>query len=184
MKLTYLLNSLCCSLYSLLWSLPSSLAHPPASAARCTPSTDHCQAHLVIEYQPLLLSVILYWSLLGSPIHCPASASHCSASTDHWLAHLLIVQHLLLAVHPPLITAKLTCSLSASADHCTVGGFNFILFWNFNRTQTENDRYWQKNNFLLYAKCLNMSIKTMQNFMLIFQIRWYRLSEMPAPNKS
>ncbi len=32
--------------------------------------------------------------------------------------------------------------------------FNFILFWNFFRNQTENDRYWQKNNFLLFAKCL------------------------------
>jgi hypothetical protein len=37
-----------------------------------------------------------------------------------------------------------------------LGGFNFILFWNFNRNQTENDRYWQKNNFLLFAKCLKM----------------------------
>jgi hypothetical protein len=39
---------------------------------------------------------------------------------------------------------------------CTVGGFNFIIFGNFNRNQTENDRYWQKNNFLLFAKCLKM----------------------------
>jgi hypothetical protein len=39
---------------------------------------------------------------------------------------------------------------------CTVGGFNFILFWNFNRNHTENDRYWQKNNFLLFAKFLKM----------------------------
>ncbi len=28
--------------------------------------------------------------------------------------------------------------------------------WNFNRNQTEIDRYWQKNNFLLFAKCLKM----------------------------
>ncbi len=25
----------------------------------------------------------------------------------------------------------------------------FTFFWNFNRNQMENDRYWQKNNFLL-----------------------------------
>ena len=25
-----------------------------------------------------------------------------------------------------------------------------------NGNQTENDRYWQKNNFLLFAKCLKM----------------------------
>jgi hypothetical protein len=25
-----------------------------------------------------------------------------------------------------------------------------------NENQTENDRYWQKNNFLLFAKCLKM----------------------------
>jgi hypothetical protein len=37
-----------------------------------------------------------------------------------------------------------------------LGGFNFILFWNFNRNQTENDRYWQKNYFLLFVKCLKM----------------------------
>ncbi len=39
-----------------------------------------------------------------------------------------------------------------------LGGFNFILFWNFNRNQMENDRYWQKDNFLLSAKCLKMYI--------------------------
>jgi hypothetical protein len=40
---------------------------------------------------------------------------------------------------------------------CTLGGFNFILFfWNFNKNHTEIDRYWQKNNFLLFAKCLKM----------------------------
>ena len=47
-------------------------------------------------------------------------------------------------------------------DYCiytyTLGGFNFILFWNFNRNQTEIDRYCQKNNFLLFAKCLKMYI--------------------------
>jgi hypothetical protein len=38
-----------------------------------------------------------------------------------------------------------------------LGGFNFILFfWNFNRNHTEIDRYWQKNNFLIFAKCLKM----------------------------
>ncbi len=31
------------------------------------------------------------------------------------------------------------------------GGFNFILFLEFNRNQTENDRYWQKNNFFQYG---------------------------------
>ncbi len=30
-----------------------------------------------------------------------------------------------------------------------LGGFNFILFWNFNRSKTENDRYWQKKLFTL-----------------------------------
>jgi hypothetical protein len=89
-------------------------------------------------------------------------------------------------------------------------GYNFILFWNINRNQTEIDRYWQKNNFLLFAKCLkmyilfafafkvckkcimtqkkiflkniNMGIKKAQNFMLISN------SLVPAfrnaPNKS
>ncbi len=28
--------------------------------------------------------------------------------------------------------------------------------FNLNGNQTENDRYWQKNNFLLFAKCLKM----------------------------
>ncbi len=31
-------------------------------------------------------------------------------------------------------------------------GFNFILFWTFNRNQTENDRYCQKNNFFTFCK--------------------------------
>ncbi len=35
-------------------------------------------------------------------------------------------------------------------------GFNFTTFLNFIRNQTENDRYWQNNNFLLFAKCLKM----------------------------
>jgi hypothetical protein len=38
----------------------------------------------------------------------------------------------------------------------TLGGFNFILFWNIIRNQTENERYWQKNNLLRFAKCLKM----------------------------
>ncbi len=46
--------------------------------------------------------------------------------------------------------------LSLWVQLCTLGGFNFILFCNFNRNQTENDRYWQKINFLLFAKCLKM----------------------------
>ncbi len=29
---------------------------------------------------------------------------------------------------------------SLSTVQCTLGGFNFILFWNFNRNQTEIDR--------------------------------------------
>jgi hypothetical protein len=32
----------------------------------------------------------------------------------------------------------------------------YTFFWNFNRNETENDRYWQKNNFLLFAKGLKM----------------------------
>jgi hypothetical protein len=32
----------------------------------------------------------------------------------------------------------------------------YTFFFNFNRNQTENDRYLQKNNFLLFAKCLKM----------------------------
>jgi hypothetical protein len=32
----------------------------------------------------------------------------------------------------------------------------YTFFWNFNRNQTENDRYWPKNNYLLLAKCLYM----------------------------
>ena len=76
-----------------------------------------------------------------------------------------------------------------------------------NGNHTENDRYWQKNNFLLFAKCLKMysffshlhlkyaksAIMTQKNFsckisiwvskkrriLCWFQIRWCRLSEMP-----
>jgi hypothetical protein len=89
----------------------------------------------------------------------------------------------------------------------TLGGFNFILFWNFNRNHMENDRYWQKNNFLLFAKCLKMyrffriyilrlqkvllwpkkifswkiSLWVSKNRRILcwFQICWFRLSEMP-----
>jgi hypothetical protein len=35
--------------------------------------------------------------------------------------------------------------------YCTVGAFNLYFFLNFNRNQTENDRYLQINNFLLFA---------------------------------
>jgi hypothetical protein len=80
-----------------------------------------------------------------------------------------------------------------------LGGFKFILFWNFNRNHTEIDRYWQKNNFLLFAKCLKMysffriCILRLQKVLLWpkiwvsktrrilcwFQIRWCRLKQMP-----
>jgi len=92
--------------------------------------------------------------------------------------------------------------------YSTRGGSNFILFfWNFNRNHTENDRYWQKNNFLFFAKCLKMysfflhlhfqiaksAIMTQNIFFLKninmgvkkrrilcwFQIRWCRLKQMP-----
>jgi hypothetical protein len=36
------------------------------------------------------------------------------------------------------------------------GASILYFFWNFNRNHTENDRYWQKNRFLLFAKCLKM----------------------------
>jgi hypothetical protein len=45
---------------------------------------------------------------------------------------------------------------AGGGEGCTLGGFNFILFWNFNRNQTGIDRYRQKNIFLLFAKCLKM----------------------------
>jgi hypothetical protein len=76
-----------------------------------------------------------------------------------------------------------------------------------NRNHMENDRYWQKNNFLLFAKCLKMysffriCILRLQKVLLWpekifswqisiwvskkrrilcwFQICWCRLSEMP-----
>ncbi len=47
--------------------------------------------------------------------------------------------------------------LPSPPSPCVLGGFNFILFWNFNRNHAENDRYCQKkNNFLLFEKCLKM----------------------------
>jgi hypothetical protein len=36
-----------------------------------------------------------------------------------------------------------------------LGGFNCILFWNFNEIQTQNDSYWQNSKFLIFA-CLKM----------------------------
>ncbi len=42
---------------------------------------------------------------------------------------------------------------SAGAEQ---GASILYFFWNFNRNHMENDRYWQKNNFLLFAKCLKM----------------------------
>ncbi len=76
-----------------------------------------------------------------------------------------------------------------------------------NGNQTENDRYWQKNNFLLFANCLkmysffafafkvckmcyydpkifffkniNMGIKK-RRILCWFQIRWCRLKKMPS----
>ncbi len=49
-------------------------------------------------------------------------------------------------------------------------GFNFILFWNFNRNHTENDRY--------FFSWINMGIKK-RRILCWFQICWCRLSEMP-----
>ncbi len=39
---------------------------------------------------------------------------------------------------------------------CTVGGFNFIVLWHLNGIPMEHDSYWQKNKFLLFAKCQKM----------------------------
>ena len=86
-------------------------------------------------------------------------------------------------------------------------GLHFILFWNFNRNHTEIDRYRQKNNFLLFAKCLKMysffriCILRLQKVLLWpknffcwkisiwvskkrrilcwFQIHWCRFTQMP-----
>ncbi len=51
---------------------------------------------------------------------------------------------------------SLPYTLEPSVVQSLLGGSNFILSWNFNRNQTENDRRWQKNNVLLFAKCLKM----------------------------
>jgi hypothetical protein len=51
---------------------------------------------------------------------------------------------------------KVISVIATECTNCTLGGFNFILFWNFNGNHTEIDRYWQKNTFLLFAKCLKM----------------------------
>ncbi len=114
------------------------------------------------------------------------------------------------ARHPPFtlstITSKveLWCTLQLRG-HKGASILNF--FWNFNRNHSENDRYWQKNNFLLFAKCLKMysffrfCILGIQKVLLWrkkffswkisiwvskkcrilcwFQIRWRRISEMP-----
>jgi hypothetical protein len=52
--------------------------------------------------------------------------------------------------------ARATGGTNTESSLCAIGGFNFILFWNFNRNQTENDRYGQKSNFWLLAKCLKI----------------------------
>ena len=48
----------------------------------------------------------------------------------------------------------LRLGLKALTEHivCTKG----LQCFKLNGNQTENDRYWQKNNFLLFAKCLKM----------------------------
>ncbi len=88
----------------------------------------------------------------------------------------------------------------------TIGGFIFILFWNFNRNHTKKDRYWQKITFYffimfknvqffshLHFKIAKSAIMTQTFFFLKnsnlgikkrrilcwFQIRWCQLSEMP-----
>ncbi len=76
-----------------------------------------------------------------------------------------------------------------------------------NGNQTENDRYWQKNSFLLFAKCLKMYsffslfhlkyaksaiitqtiffwkisiwVTKKRRILCLFQIRWCRLKQMP-----
>jgi hypothetical protein len=153
----------------------------------------------------------LYWSLLGSPIHWPVSAIHCTASTDHCLAHLLIVQHLLLAVHPLLITAELTCSFPSLCWSLYSRGLQFYTFFGISigikRRMIDIGKkitfyflqnVWKCKVFLhlhlkyeksaimtpniFFLKNINMSIKNTQNFMLISN------SLMPAfrnaPNKS
>jgi hypothetical protein len=63
-----------------------------------------------------------------------------------------------------------------------LGGFNFILFWNFNRYQTENDRYLQKNYFLLFAKCLKMySLKHWSTLVYVPSSRQNWDSPNPSP---
>ncbi len=77
------------------------------------------------------------WSGIGSPTSPPPSVSWpaCATSTS-----------------PTTISARCRKPPSSHSPRpCRLGGFNFILFWNFNRNQTENDRYWQKNNYLLLA---------------------------------
>ncbi len=45
----------------------------------------------------------------------------------------------------------------ASRRRCSHWGASILyFFWKFNRNHMENDRYLQKNNFLLFAKCLKM----------------------------
>ncbi len=50
--------------------------------------------------------------------------------------------------HPPLHLLSATL----------FGASILYYFWNFNRNQTENDRYWQKNYVLIFAKCLKCTV--------------------------
>jgi hypothetical protein len=43
-----------------------------------------------------------------------------------------------------LFPSPVTPSGKKEVQILPLGGFHFILFWNFNRNQTENDKYWQK----------------------------------------
>ncbi len=98
------------------------------------------------------------------------------------------------------------CTICSRWLYSTLGGFNFILFWNFNRNQTEIIRYCQKITFYflqnvwkctvfshLHLKYTKMLLWPKKKFFLKiltwvsnkrrilcwFQIRWCRLSEMP-----
>ncbi len=93
----------------------------------------------------------------ANPPPVPPRVFHLHASTYiSWYCVQNLVHNWKQVLHTADFELLFHCHNQRKKKIYILGGFNFILFWNFNRNHTENDRYWQKNSFLLFAKCLKM----------------------------
>jgi hypothetical protein len=66
--------------------------------------------------------------------------------------NLFIQNNFTFFLNLPLLSIILTTKTVIFMKSYTIGGLNFILFWNFDRNQIENDRYWQKIYIFTFHK--------------------------------